>query len=140
MPTRFLLFTLALLGACTPQKRRASDPETQKALAAFVTTLTDGGNRLPGSAEDDMSAAFFEDRLLHTTRQLATLATIDSTRLAGDDRIDWKFAHSILVGQQLERERKLWQKDPRVYLTFTRLSSILERPGSDTSETRPGRR
>lgn len=136
MPTRFLLFTLALLGACTPQKRRASDPETQKALAAFVTTLTDGGNRLPDSAEDDMSAAFFEDRLLHTTRQLATLATIDSTRLAGDDRIDWKFAHSILVGQQLERERKLWQKDPRVYLTFTRLSSILERPGSDTAKTR----
>lgn len=130
-----LLIFVVLLG-CAPKEVRVSDPETIRALNEFISSLKDGGNRLPGSAEDEMSAAFFEQRLQQVIDQLAQLKAIDSSKLAGDELIDWKFAHSILVGKQLERERKLWQKDPRVYLTFTRLSPILGRPGSDTAKVK----
>jgi uncharacterized protein (DUF885 family) len=130
-----LLLGLLLLQSCAP-KEKVSHLDTQKALAEFVSSLKDGGNRLPGSAEDEMSATFFDARLQQTMDQLQQLTTIDSGKLVGDDLIDWRFAHSILVGKQLERERRLWQKDPRVYLTFTRLSPILGRPGSDTAKVK----
>jgi uncharacterized protein (DUF885 family) len=130
------LLLLIGLASCAPKQKRVSDPAASTALAEFVSSLKDGGNRLPGSADDEMSADFFDARLQQVTDQLAQLSAIDSTQLAGDDLIDWKFAHSILVGKQLERERKLWQKDPRVYLTFTRLSPILGRPGSDTAKVK----
>lgn len=131
-----ILYVLTVAVACTSKPVRVSDPEAKKALDEFVVSLKDGGNRLPGSAEDEMSAAFFENRLQQTADQLGRLTAIDSGKLRGDDLIDWKFARSILVGQQLERERKLWQKDPRVYLTFTRLSPILGRPGNDTAKVK----
>ena len=82
-----------------------------------------------------MSAASFEAALKKTKDQLIRLRSIDTARLTGDDLIDWKFAQSILVGRELEQERmQPWKKDPRLYMTFTGISTVMDAPGDITKK------
>lgn len=82
-----------------------------------------------------MSLNSFENQLKNTKEQLSKLRAIDSAKLSGDDLIDWKFAHSILTGRELEQEQmKSWKKDPRLYMAFTSISDIIGRPGEPKSK------
>ncbi len=77
-----------------------------------------------------MSKASFEASLQKTKEQLVRLRSIDSAELQDDDLIDWKFSHSILAGRELEQEKiQAWKKDPRLYMAFTSISDVINRPG-----------
>lgn len=96
-------------------------------LAAFL----DG--YLAGEQSDrpaDLSRAYFADQLQKTRSALNKLRTIDSSKLSVNDRIDFRFAESALVGQELSQERmQYWKKDPRVYMPFRRITMLIDRPG-----------
>ncbi|HAC25424.1 MAG TPA: hypothetical protein DCE81_10955 [Cytophagales bacterium] len=120
---------LALL-ACQPaKKQRTSDAGEVQKLNDLIAKLKGGGSRLSGGEAQDMSAASFAKLLANLQEQLQNLRQLDTAKLAGADLVDWKFAQSILAGKVLEQERALWKKDPRVYMTFTRLSGVIGRPG-----------
>lgn len=84
---------------------------------------------------DSMSMESFEKALQKTRDQLTSLRAIDTTQLKGYDLIDWKFAQSILVGRELDQSAlQSWKKDPRVYMTFTGISGILNAPGDNAKK------
>ena len=50
--------------------------------------------------------------------------------LSIDEQIDWRFAQSILRGQEIEQEcLQTWKKDPRVYMQFAVIGRVIGRPG-----------
>lgn len=104
-------------------------------FAAFVDEFAD--NTTSGDA-NDLSATMFESRLQQTQGQLAKLHAIDAATLSFDDRIDWRFAESILRGRELEQARmQPWKKDPRTYMRFRGIASIIGRPGDPAGKVQP---
>ncbi|MCA4899273.1 MAG: DUF885 domain-containing protein [Bacteroidota bacterium] len=118
-----IILTLLLAGSCKPSDDRQQD------FHQLLAELTPSRMRGLGLVENDMSKASFDSLANITQRQLAELNSFDSTQLTGDDLIDWKFAHSILAGKEIEQQQiQNWRKDPRQYMTFTSLSSVMEGP------------
>lgn len=90
-----------------------------------------------GPISSDLSASHFQDELEHTKALLAQLRSIDNQSLEGDDLIDWKFAQSILVGKELEQEKmQPWKKNPRLYMEFTRIADVIDKPGDMAEKIR----
>ena len=89
-----------LLAACSP----SPDPvrEAEK-LNALINQLSPSRADATGPAVDSMSVTSFGRELAETRALLADLNAIDTSVLKGDDRIDWKFAKSILSGREIEQ-------------------------------------
>ncbi len=123
--TRFLLITLLFLGQCTTPEK-SQDPASDQLngfIAEFVASKEDDEEK------KEMSAMFFASQLQTTKDQLVALRRIDPLKLSGDDLVDWKFAQSILRGRELQQEKmQAWKKNPRLYMTFTQLSTIMDSP------------
>lgn len=121
---------LILLSSCGTDQPRQTSVEASTALAAFVKDMTPSRGRGQGMASDSMSVESFGRALRKTKDQLVSLRAIDTSQLKGDDLIDWKFAQSILVGRELDQEKyQPWRRDPRMYMTFTGISGIMNSPG-----------
>lgn len=126
-----ILFTLILLQCSSNKEIATSDASVQ--LQEFIKTMSPSQGRGQGEEHDEMSAVSFEAALKHTKDQLIRLRSIDTPELTGDDLIDWRFAQSILVGRELEQERmQPWKKDPRLYMMFTGISTLMDAPGDAT--------
>lgn len=134
----FSLKSVALIGLClvlltncnTKPNDEAAATEAARQLTDFANQLSPSRGRGQGMAADSMSAVSFARALQKTKDQLTTLRAIDTSLLKGDDLIDWKFAQSILVGRELDQERyQPWKRDPRIYMTFTGISGIMNGPG-----------
>ncbi len=127
---KMLAIALLILGAqCQPKKETPVISAAQQ-LNEFVKQLPPQHGRGRGNTNDEMSEASFAAALQQTKQQLVSLRAIDPNSLTGDDLIDWKFVQSILVGRELEQEKmKPWKKDPRLYMTFTGISGIMDGPG-----------
>ncbi len=121
-------FVSMALFNCTSKKE---NQEGAAQLDAFIKEFTKGKS----SDEDepvtyDFSADYFKNELTRTKEELIALRKIDTSNLTGDNLIDWKFAHSILIGRELDQEKMVpWKKDPRLYMAFTRISTVIDKPG-----------
>ncbi len=105
-----------------------TQPSAAEALSAFVDGFMQ--EREAGRVTD-LSEASFAAALNRTQQLLARLRQIDRNRLAFDDQIDWRFAESVLLGRELEQDQmRRWRKDPRTYLAFRGLSSLMGSPGT----------
>src|SRR6056297_2655059 len=84
-----------------------------------------------GTVKDiTLSSDYFREELAKTRKTLDNLLQIDTLPLSFEDRIDWRFAHSILKGRELRQaNHQAWKKDPRKYMQFRSLGNILDRPG-----------
>jgi hypothetical protein len=125
-----------LLNGCTTQtKERISDPEARVQLEEFVKGLGPSRGRGQGIARDSMTRASFAAALQRTRDQLIALRKIDTGKLAGDDLIDWKFAHSILRGREIDQASyEPWKRDPRIYMAFTGISGVIHGPGESAAK------
>ena len=132
---KVLLTLLTLFAFQCSSKKEVTEPDASIQLQEFIKTMSPSHGRGRGAENDEMSAASFEAALKKTKDQLTRLRSIDTARLTGDDLIDWKFAQSILVGRELEQERmQPWKKDPRLYMTFTGISTVMDAPGDITKK------
>lgn len=78
----------------------------------------------------DLSAEYYAQQVKETKEELATLLAVDTGQLDFEDKMDWRFAHSILKGRELRREHhQSWKRDAREYMTFRKLGTILDKPG-----------
>ncbi|MFM7329601.1 MAG: hypothetical protein ACKO3B_12795, partial [Bacteroidota bacterium] len=128
-PTALLYIVLiGLFISCTTPK----DPAAELAkLNAVTEKLSPSRADATGPAADSMSTRSFTKELEDTRALMAELNQIDTSALSGDDLIDWKFARSILAGREIEQGGILpWKRDPRLYMTFTGLSTVMESPAS----------
>lgn len=132
---KVLLTLLTLFAFQCSSKKEVTEPDASIQLQEFIKTMSPSHGRGRGAENDEMSAASFEAALKKTKDQLTRLRSIDTARLTGDDLIDWKFAQSILVGRELEQDRmQPWKKDPRLYMTFTGISTVMDAPGDITKK------
>jgi uncharacterized protein (DUF885 family) len=132
----FLAGTLAVATACVlpaadPSAREAAADTVAARLAALLDEFTRRAQREPSA---DLSAGAFARARRATAALLARLRAIGPRALAGDDLINYRFAESLLVGEQLEQKRRLWRMDPRVYLTFSGLSRLIDNPESTDAD------
>jgi uncharacterized protein (DUF885 family) len=78
----------------------------------------------------DLSADAFAKGLEQTKVYLARLRTIDISELSIDEQIDWRFAESILRGQEIAQESiQSWKQDPRIYMQFANIGRVIGRSG-----------
>lgn len=127
-----LLLTIVLnLSSCNNNNNTLQRKNAAEKLNKFLAGFSQQGGRISGKPEDSLSSFSFGKALEKTKQEIDTLRSIDTTLLSGDDLIDWKFAMSILRGREIEQSKiRPWTRDPRVYLTITGLSGIMDRPGS----------
>lgn len=114
--------------SCTKPKEEKNEAVDQ--LNTFIQEFTADLQDEDGPVTNDMSEDYFKEELAKTKILLAQLRSIDTTHLTGDDLIDWKFAQSILAGKELDQAKmQRWKKNPRLYMAFTRISSVIDKPG-----------
>lgn len=112
---------------------RCSSPDSKNEeainqLNTFVNEFSSDDDS--GPVVSDLSNGDFEAELQKTKSRLTQLRSISVEQLSGDELIDWRFAQSILAGRELELEKmQPWKKNPRVYMEFTRISNVIDRPG-----------
>ena len=119
--------TLMLLTGCRPAGNHES--KNREAFEHLLAGMSPQGERITGGATDSMSAAGFERQRQEVSRQLDDLARIDTSLLSPAERIDWRFAQSILHGKETELNRiRPWTRDPRLYMAFTGIRLVLDGP------------
>ena len=110
----------------TPPTKRAPDANQQ--LAVFIDDFV---SRQEDAEPTNLSAESFAQELQQTKAYLARLRAIDISDLSIDEQIDWRFAQSILRGQEIAKESiQSWKKDPRVYMQFAEIGRVIGRPGN----------
>ena len=123
-----LLPLLLLVAGCiNAVAAGAAAPSASQRLDAFIDDFAPPAD----SGElSDMSAASFAQELKETQKNLARLRSIDTTSLSTDEKIDWKFAQSILRGEEIAGVSiQAWRRDPRVYMKFTDVARTVAQPG-----------
>lgn len=122
------ILALVVLACCSTEKPLNT---ASASLAQFIENFQPPAGRGRLRGEDDMSEASFNDQLNQTKDQLKKLRGIDTAQLTFDEKIDWKFAQSILAGRELEQEKmQFWRKDPRLFMSFTGISDMINKPGN----------
>ena len=121
--------SVVILWGCSesapPVEEISSAPDP---LADFIDDFV---ARQEADVPTDLSVASSYDELQQTKDDLARLQAIDTRTLSVDEHLDWRFAQSILRGQEIEQESiQSWKKDPRVYMQqFTNIGRAIGRPG-----------
>lgn len=121
--------SIVMLCGCsesTPPVERV--PDSAEQLALFIDDFV---ARQETEVPTDLSAASFTEKLQQTKADLARLRAIDLSALSVEEEIDWRFAQSILRGQEIAQESiQSWKKDPRVYMQFAKIGRVIGRPGN----------
>jgi uncharacterized protein (DUF885 family) len=125
---------LLVLIACSKSTTEVTTDATAK-LQSFIKDFSSSPGSRRKTPAQDLSRKSFHQDLDKTKAQMKQLYEIDSSQLSGDDLIDWKFANSLLAGRELEQEKMLpWKKDPRIYMAFTGISDVIDRPGNNEAK------
>lgn len=118
------LVALIALLSCQNKTESSTSSDFQRLIEGFNSSGTQVD--IP-----DLSAAYYGSELERTREQLQSLAVIDTNQLSFEDRIDWRFAHSILKGQEIRQaQHQTWKFDPRNYMSFRALGNSIEQPGA----------
>ena len=128
-PLSFLLLT-PLVGLFLSCKPAAEPKQASLQFGSFIDGFGPSSGRGRRPPLDDLSDSSFRAALAVVNEQLNTLTAIDTSQLGEEERIDWKFAHSLLSGRKLELgTMKYHEKDPRLYMLFTGISDVIGKPG-----------
>ena len=120
--------SIVMLCGCSESTTPVEEaPDSTKQLAMFVDDFVE---RQEATVPTDLSAVSFEEELQQTKADLARLRAIDTSGLSVAQQIDWRFAQSIIRGQEIAQESvQSWKKDPRVYMQFAEIGRVIGRPG-----------
>jgi uncharacterized protein (DUF885 family) len=144
-----LMMAIALAAAAVlvlaAGRPRAQDVTPSARLAAFVDELV-GGRRTAGRG--DMTAARFDADLSTARADLARLHAIDRTKLSPDEDIDWRFAESVVAGDEIRLALEGdWRKNPNLYFrpalfesALTPAPGLAARLGRQVADLADGRR
>jgi len=129
---KFMILAVSInLISCESEVQESTDGST---FQSFLENFDPSGRGGDQNSAIDLSAESYARQLNEIQQQLAELSKMDTSELSFDDQIDWRFAYSILKGQEIRQSRhQSWKKDPRNYLQFRGLANVIGRPG-DLSE------
>ena len=71
-----------------------------------------------------LNEEYITKKLTDLKEELKNLRSINIESLSSEDKIDYKFIESLLVGREIEYEHiQSWKKDPRDYMNFRQIST-----------------
>ena len=81
--------------------------------------------------QNRLSEGFFSSALADIKKDLLNLRLVNLDDLTNEQKIDYQFIESLLVGKEIGYEDiQSWKRDPRDYMNFRTLSSMLNGPKS----------
>ena len=125
---KYVLFGLLILGmACHTDRPQTSSIQSQFHTLIDQFPSSRGWGQTAGTATLDSN--YFFNQLAQTQDLLQQLLAVDTALLNDEDKIDWRFARSLLYGRVIDQSLiQNWRKDPREYLTLRGIGSDLGRP------------
>ena len=117
----FLTFCLILSGCINESK---TDREFNKIVESFTSkknNFSKTSNRL--------SEEYIFSELSVVKNQLNKLRSVLYEDLSNEEKVDYKFIESLLVGKEIQYEDiQSWKRDPRDYMNFRQISSTINGP------------
>ena len=120
----FFVFSFMLIGliGC---KENYND---EKKFNDFVESFNSKSDDLSFNV-DRLSEEVILKQLSETKEKLKILRTIDINALEKENKVDYKFIESILVGKEIENEEiQSCKNDPRDYMNFRQISTTINGP------------
>ncbi|MDG2341905.1 MAG: DUF885 domain-containing protein [Cytophagales bacterium] len=112
----FLIFLVFILG-CNETHNE------EKRFNNFVEEFNSNSENISINI-DRSSETYLHKKLEETKYELKSLRKINIDKLERDEKIDYKFIESILVGKEIDLEEiQSWKKDPRDYMNFRQISN-----------------
>ena len=117
----FLTFYLVLSGCINESK---TDREFNKIVESFTSkknNFSKTSNRL--------SEEYIFSELSVVKNELNKLRSVLYEDLSNEEKVDYKFIESLLVGKEIQYEDiQSWKRDPRDYMNFRQISSTINGP------------
>jgi hypothetical protein len=116
-----ILIVLVVFCYCTPPTK-IDTTDFQKFIENFDPSA--------GLQSEDLSTEAFNNEVMWLKEQLDILNSFDTSQLEFNQRIDWRFAKSILSGKLIRQTmHQSWKKDPRIYMQFRSIANVIGQPG-----------
>lgn len=124
---KFLIAIWAICAcSCTPEVQQVN---SDQAFEELIENFSSPGSRRGNRYANDLGTEYYRTQIDGIRQQLDDLSLIDTSQLSFKNRVDWRFAQSILRGQEIRQaEHQSWKKDPRNYMLFRGFVGVLGGP------------
>ena len=117
----FLTFYLILSGCINESK---TDGEFKKIVESFTSKKNNFSN-----TSNRLSEEYIFFQLSEVKNELNKLRSVVYEDLSNEEKVDYKFIESLLVGKEIQYEDiQSWKRDPRDYMNFRQISSTINGP------------
>ena len=117
----FLTFYLILSGCINESK---TDGEFKKIVESFTSKKNNFSN-----TPNRLSEEYIFSQLSEVKNELNKLRSVVYEDLSNEEKVDYKFIESLLVGKEIQYEDiQSWKRDPRDYMNFRQISSTINGP------------
>ena len=121
----FLTFYFILSGCINEYK---TDGDFKKIVESFTSKKNNFSN-----TPNRLSEEYMFSQLSAVKNELNKLRSVVYEDLSDEEKVDYKFIESLLVGKEIRYEDiQSWKRDPRDYMNFRQISSTIN--GSKTCE------
>ena len=116
------LFVLLLLFGCVNNSTKEID------FKEFVDSFNNKKNNF-SNTRNRLSEEYIFSQLSEVKNELNELRSVVYEDLSNEEKVDYKFIESILVGKEIRYEDiQSWKRDPRDYMNFRQISSTINGP------------
>ena len=117
----FLTFYLILYGCINESK---TDGDFKKIVESFTSKKNNFSN-----TPNRLSEEYTFSQLSEVKNELNKLRSVVYEDLSDEEKVDYKFIESLLVGKEIRYEDiQSWKRDPRDYMNFRQISSTINGP------------
>jgi len=117
----FLTFYLILSGCINESK-------TDRDFNKIVESFTSKKNNF-SKTSNRLSEEYIFSELSVVKNELNKLRSVLYENLSNEEKVDYKFIESLLIGKEIRYEDiKSWKRDPRDYMNFRQISSTINGP------------
>jgi hypothetical protein len=121
----FFTFYLILSGCINESK---TDGDFEKIVESFTSKKNNFSN-----TRNRLGEEYIFSQLSAVKNELNKLRSVVYEDLSNEEKVDYKFIESLLVGKEIRYEDiQSWKRDPRDYMNFRQISSTIN--GSKTCE------
>jgi len=117
----FFTFYFILSGCINESK---TDGDFEKIVESFTSKKNNFSN-----TPNRLSEEYIFSQLSEVKNELNKLRSVVYEDLSNEEKVDYKFIESLLVGKEIRYEDiQSWKRDPRDYMNFRQISSTINGP------------
>ena len=121
---QIITLTLSLFFVIGCVNNSINNEKFKKVVESFTNKENNFTNTINRLSED-----YIFSELSKVKSNLKELRSVDFENLLKEEKVDYKFIESLLVGKELDYEEvQSWKRDPRDYMNFRQVSSNINGP------------